>query len=85
MALSSLRSKKYLEDILPKRLRSLETIQVTLDQVLNARGDIEVTFQLPGIRLAFLLTCGVDYEGLRDIDDDTANDIIASITPAREH
>jgi charged multivesicular body protein 7 len=42
IALSYLRSKKQLEELLPKRLRSLETIQTTLDQVESARHDIEV-------------------------------------------
>jgi len=42
-ALSRLRAKKTLEeDLLPKRLRSLEMIQSSLDNVERARGDIEI-------------------------------------------
>ena len=42
MAMSYLRSRKQLEDLLSKRLRSLETVQSTLLQVESAAGDIEV-------------------------------------------
>ena len=42
MALTYLRSRKQLEGLLSKRLRSLETIQSTLLQVESAAGDIEV-------------------------------------------
>lgn len=47
LALSQLRSRKALEDdLLPKRLRSLEMIQLSLDNVERARGDIEVSTAL---------------------------------------
>ncbi|KAF8480603.1 hypothetical protein JB92DRAFT_2766282 [Gautieria morchelliformis] len=42
MAMSYLRSRKQLEDLLSKRLRSLETVQATLLQVESAAGDIEI-------------------------------------------
>lgn len=42
IAMSYLRSRKELENLLSKRLRSLETIQSTLLQVESAAGDIEV-------------------------------------------
>ncbi|KAF8511566.1 Snf7-domain-containing protein [Hysterangium stoloniferum] len=42
IALSYLRSRKQLEDLLSKRLRSLETIQATLLRVESAAGDIEI-------------------------------------------
>ncbi|GJJ11076.1 hypothetical protein Clacol_005307 [Clathrus columnatus] len=42
LAMSYLRSRKELEGLLSKRLRSLETIQSTLLQVESAAGDIEI-------------------------------------------
>lgn len=42
MAMSYLRSRKQLEDLLSKRVRSLETVQSTLIQVESAAEDIEV-------------------------------------------
>jgi charged multivesicular body protein 7 len=42
IALSYLRSKKQLEDLLTKRLGSLETLQSTLMRVEGAAGDVEV-------------------------------------------
>jgi len=42
MAMSYLRSRKQLEDLLSKRLQSLETLQATLLQVENAAGNVEV-------------------------------------------
>ena len=42
MVLSYLCSRKQLEDLLSKRLRSLETVQSTLLKVESAAGDIEV-------------------------------------------
>jgi len=42
IALSYLRSKKQLEDLLTKRLGSLEILQTTLIQVEGAAGDVEV-------------------------------------------
>ncbi|KAF8583189.1 hypothetical protein K439DRAFT_1647301 [Ramaria rubella] len=42
MAMSYLRSRKQLEDLLSKRLRSLETIQSTLLQIESAAGDIAI-------------------------------------------
>jgi len=42
MALSYLRSKKQLEELLVKRLGSLETLQGVLMKIENAANDIEV-------------------------------------------
>ncbi|KIJ44706.1 hypothetical protein M422DRAFT_251686, partial [Sphaerobolus stellatus SS14] len=42
MAMSYLKSRKHLEDLLTKRLRSLETLQSTLLQVESAAGSIEI-------------------------------------------
>lgn len=42
MAISCLRSRKQLEELLKKRLQSLETIQGTLLQVESAAGNIEI-------------------------------------------
>ncbi|KIM87189.1 hypothetical protein PILCRDRAFT_815664 [Piloderma croceum F 1598] len=42
IALSYLRSKKQLEDLLTKRLGSLETLQSTLIRVEGAAGDVEI-------------------------------------------
>jgi charged multivesicular body protein 7 len=51
MAMSYLRSRKQLEDLLSKRLRSLETVQATLVQVESAAGDIEVRYDLSSVTL----------------------------------
>jgi hypothetical protein len=42
IALNYLRSKKQLEDLLTKRLGSLEILQSTLIRVEGAAGDVEV-------------------------------------------
>jgi hypothetical protein len=43
VALTYLRSKKQLEDLLRKRLGSLELLESTLIRVEGAYGDVEVT------------------------------------------
>ena len=57
LALSYLRSRKQLEDVLTHRLGSLEILQSTLIRVEGAANDIQVTcvFYLPSLRL--LITC----------------------------
>lgn len=42
VALSHLRTRKLLEDILRKRLSSLDTLESTLIRVETAAGDVEV-------------------------------------------
>ena len=53
LALSYIRSRKQLEDLLKRRLGSLETLQATLLRVEAAAGDIEVRsyFKLPRLAL----------------------------------
>lgn len=60
--MSYLRSRKQLEGLLSKRLRSLETVQATLLQVESAAGDIEVRKILTFIRS--MLKVFSDHEGL---------------------
>lgn len=53
MAMSHLRSKKELENLLSKRFTSLETIQSTLLHVESAAGDIEARMTVNCVIVAY--------------------------------
>lgn len=63
VAMSHLRERKLYEDLLKKRLSSLDTLRATLVRVEAAAGDVEVS-SIHTIPEALSLTEGADHEVL---------------------
>jgi charged multivesicular body protein 7 len=81
IAMSNLRSKKQLEDLLMKRLGSLEILQSTLIRVEGAAGDVEVR-RLPLTRKYIFVNPCIDNEILRVVNINPPHDPRASIITA---
>lgn len=74
IALSYLRSRKQLEDLLGKRLGSLEVLQSTLIRVEGAAGDVEVCSLLLSHAYYKSSSLSLDNEVLRIFYRDTTHD-----------
>ena len=76
IAMTYLRGRKQLEEVLKKRLGSLELLQSTLLRVETSAGDIEVCFDVytPGAPSMLIYGLPVDYEIIRVINRNPPRD-----------